>query len=225
MTTLGDTFARADNTDLNAANTGKTLNGSAATWQWTEVENDSQIASNRLSNVSTPANVLARAEQDLASSDHEVQAVLLNTTSATTTFTGLVARFSASAQDGYVMRTNQGNCWLYSMSAGTLTEIATVATGTGTASGVLCKLSCIGTSIVCTIDGVDVISVTDSTFTSGVRVGAFMRASGANRAKLESFFAQDVAGGTDDYTSQVLQLGNRNGIARVPTGGAGLIVF
>lgn len=190
MANLGDDFGRADNTDLNAANTGKTLNGSAGTWSWTEVANDSQISSNTLKNVTSGSDCYVRVEQDLDSVNHIVQANVSNAGSATTTSTWLIARFAAVATTGYGFRIRQADCFLYSIVAGVQTQIGTAATGA--TSAVLCKLSVNGSAIECFINGVSVISVADTTIVTGVRVGGLMRGGASARSTIDNFYAEDI---------------------------------
>jgi len=74
-TSIGDSFSRADNTDLNNSDTGKTLNGEAGTWQWNElVGTELAISSGTLRAENSPTATDARAEIDLASPDHYCQA-------------------------------------------------------------------------------------------------------------------------------------------------------
>ncbi len=191
-TTVADTFDRADNTDLNALDTGKTLNGSAGTWQWTEVLNNSQIVSNLWRNVTNGATVNVRAEQDLASADQQISGTV-SCTSVTTNFMGLLARYSAAADTHYRGRSS----FTGGSGSSIASVVAGVATGIGSnaataANGAELLLIVNGSSLDYQVAGVSVIALTDTGITGNLRAGAFCNAAGANRAGLSTWQADDL---------------------------------
>ena len=81
-TSFGDTFARADSADINASSSGKTKNGSAASWNWEGVELTTywSIVSNTLQRAVTthPGNLTIRIADDLLSSPDQKGSAKLN---------------------------------------------------------------------------------------------------------------------------------------------------
>jgi hypothetical protein len=192
-TTLGDTFDRSDDTNLNASNTGKTLNGSAGTWSWTEVANDSNIGTNSLRNVTTGVECYVRAEQDLSSDDHFVEGSVTATSSATTTRVFLLARFDSGATTCYAFRVRQGDVSLYSIVAGVQTQIANLTVATNAATAETAKLTVNGSAIEGFIAGVSQVSTTDTSITGNLRIGAATLGASAGRGRINSITAEDIS--------------------------------
>jgi hypothetical protein len=188
---IGDTFDRSDDTDLNASNSGKTLNGSAATWQWTETGGDAQIAGNLASNLSIGASVAyARAEYSLATVDHYVEVSAKLGVVASTTYVSLLIRYDSATQTYYELQTNNSGTTLYKVLAGTRTSIATSSdTLSGTSKTV--KLWASGSTISASFNGSTTISITDTSITAGTRTGIGLRGANVNRAQIVSFTAGD----------------------------------
>jgi hypothetical protein len=102
-TSFGDTFDRADNSDLNALDTGKTKDGSAGTWQWASITNSHTILNNLLHGGSDEGVCYSRIDDDLAGVDHKLLATFgTHTDDATEEQRGPCVRFSSSASTSYM---------------------------------------------------------------------------------------------------------------------------
>lgn len=179
MSIITDNFNRANQNPLGSSSEG---------WSWAVlVDTVFQIVSNA-ANGGTTAESVARAESDLSSSNHYVQATIggapLNW--------GLLARFSSSVVDTYYLAqaTSATTLDLYSRVAGTFNLIGTAGSLTIIATDII-KLQCNGTTISVFQNGVSRISVTDSAIAGNTRTG--MRA-GDNAQVYDDFSAADLAG-------------------------------
>jgi hypothetical protein len=194
QTTVGDTFDRADNADINASNAGKTLNGSAATWQWASVAGAAQIASNSLRNTSSSnIDVNLRAEQDLSSADQVISGTNFSTAAATNVF-GFAARYSAAADTYYRGRTTYtagAGSAIASVIAGVVTTLSTHPASSA-ASGEAMLFTVNGSSLVLRVTGVNVISITDTAISGYLRSGIFTRAGGSNRCGFAIWQVDDI---------------------------------
>jgi hypothetical protein len=201
-TDLGDTFSRGDDTDLNAADTGKTLNGAAGTWQWTEVLGDSQIVSNKLNSATGSVNNdLIRAEQDLSGSDHYCEIDRPSASGNSAQNSGAAARFATAATTAYVATQHGGST---TPSVETVLRLRKVVEGTYTdlGAGPTCpqvatkRLECNGSTIKSFSAGVEIESITDTAITSGTRCGSHALAgTGTNAGDRDNFYSEDLAAG------------------------------
>jgi len=165
---------------------------------WTEVAGDWDIVSNRaemMSNFGSTSRC-ARAESDLSSSDHYGQCSVVYTSSGY--FTGPAARFSSSAQTFY---SGQAHGHSFAATHEVVKVVAATRTSLGSASDpittpVTIKCECNGSTIRELSAGVQKVSLTDSTISSGTRCGIVAYdPSGSTNPQLDSFEAADLGGG------------------------------
>lgn len=187
---ITDDFNRADST---------TLTPSAEGWSWTETT--TPIASNidinaneaKAQNGSSAGSAaIARAESDLATTDHYAQANCFASGNAAAV-SGVCVRFDASAVTFYgcFLDQNDVSHEIHKRVAGTRTQLAAVTTPT--ASGLLIRLEVNGSNLEMFAAGVSLITTTDTSITTGVRTGITGAAVGAaNRAKWDNFEAGDL---------------------------------
>lgn len=204
-TTLTDAFTRADSTNLNAADTSKTLDGAAGTWSWTETTGDLQIVSNAIrATATTNQNNKARAEQDLSSADQQV--------SILTTFVNGVgvnkyahpaARFHVSDETHYTFfRLQFADVPSAANRTGLVKTVVGVSTDLdaqpqldvpGTSETVLVKID--GSTLSGTIDGVVRGGpLTDTAIAGNLRTGMVLNPAGASVAGviMDDFSAADL---------------------------------
>ncbi len=194
-TTFADAFTRADNTDLNAADTSKEKNGVAATWQWTETQGDSDIQSNELG-FDNDSFCFNRCEDDLSSDDMSSYATLNRAGTADFVRAGPVARHNASAVSAYFMQSQ------WTTSSGWDLQKVTTGTRTGIGAGIQSgtpatdekdEVTCDGSTIAMLVDDVSKDSVTDTSFSGQTRAGvAGFNNSGADRVFQKDWFCEDL---------------------------------
>jgi hypothetical protein len=193
-TTVGDTFDRADNTDLNASDSGKTLDGSPATWSWTETQNNLAIVSNAVRNDGSGSNnrASARADSDLSSSDNYVEGSI--PTAGTNNGRGACVECRYSSSDY--------TCYALDVIVHTVPQIAKVVAGVVTNLQALSagwttthvgRLEANGSSLTAYIDGSPQGSTTDTAISSGTRCGiAVLARSTSDGDQIQSFEAGDL---------------------------------
>jgi hypothetical protein len=189
---LGDTFDRADNTDLNASNSGKTYNGGAGTWSWTDVTGNGEILGNNLDVTSVDTQQFTRCEQDLSSDDHEA-ALVTGWSSIGTHRAFALTRFSPSVETCYTA-VAQEHVSVANMSmrvAGTPTELGEVTGVTWVNDDVL-KGVVSGSTVGVYKNGSMLAEVTDTTITGNLRVGVGLQSNAQARAYAQSWTAQDL---------------------------------
>lgn len=186
MATITESFNKADSTTL-----GPDLT-------WTEISGDCQVVSNRARGVNTGTGNAARADSDLASTNHYVQAAMYIALSSGHGC-GIIVRKDSSAtmtfymlwidSDGSVYRST-----FYKSVAGTLTAIGSTSTLAGFTSGDVIKLEVSGTTLTGYRNGSSFGSQSDSAISSGTRCGfrCYGNLSVAN-AEIDSFEAGDLA--------------------------------
>lgn len=183
--------------DFNRADGGLGANWTAVAGTWTIASN---VATRNAVVGSTPGS--ARYNTDLATSDNsaQVSVVALNASSDVMSV-GAACRFSSSAQTYYFVSlqvevNGTATINLGKMEAGTLTILASTATLT-TSFPETIKVQAVGSTIKAFRGGSEVLSVTDTSITTGTRVGLHgrRRASGASWSA-DNFYAEDVGGGT-----------------------------
>lgn len=186
-TTITENFNTADSGTL-----GPTLS-------WTEQTYDGfAIVSNEAQFLGTSSPLIARANTDLASTDHYAQVTITNNgTGGAVRYCGVIARKDSSTTQTYYVAyiKNGSNVGLYKCVAGSLTQLGSDAAITFGSAKVL-KLTCNGSTISVDYDGVNKISQTDTAITSGVRCGlaCYQSSSGITVNPLgDSFEAGDLA--------------------------------
>ncbi len=218
-TNFGDSFNRADNTDLNNSDTGKTKDGGAGTWQWNEVLGDTEIEDNEFHNVSTAAVAYARADDDLSSADHFCQGLTAVAGTAANAQWGPCARFASSANTSYMYMRN----WTTPLSAGTIILRKTVTgsrTNLGTSDTITvvvdeeikCKID--GTTLSGEHDDVEQDSITDTAITGGTRGGIYIFTSGLNQTAVDDWYCEDIAAAPSGFTPRSYPRGANRGVLR-----------
>lgn len=163
MTTLTDTFDRANQSGLGTSSQG--------TWSWTVTVGAMEINGNlAFPTTLSGGEVAARAESNLASDNHYAQAIL----GSVTTLDGwcVVARYSASVADTYYLAsvTNSTTLDLYKRVTGTFTQLGTASSLTLVAGDTI-KLECSGSNITIYQNGVSRVAVSDTAITGNLRTG------------------------------------------------------
>ncbi len=181
MATLTESFNTADSDTLGPDNT------------WVEDNGDFDIVSNKAEVITTPAIVFAEARiaTSLSTDNHSVQAKVEST--AASGAAGVMARKDASSTRTYYL----GDCdftanttRLYRCVTGNFTSLAAgVATTFSTNTQYLVKLSCIGTTILTSLDGTAKHSVSDTNITGNLQVGIRSDATGK---KFDELSAADI---------------------------------
>ena len=179
------------------ASSGTDINGDHT---WTKVQEASgagswQVDANRLRLASsTESYNTARAEVDLGTADHFVEAELELENGASNE-AGVCARFATSENTWYaaVMSPRNGSVYLVRCVNGTRTYIAsraeTIAAGTYTV-----RITCDGDQITGSFEGFSDLSVTDTGITTGTRWGAYGRSRGLIWGHWwDNFTAQDLS--------------------------------
>ena len=155
-TTITEDFNTADQNTL----------GPDLTWYSYAGTNAWQVSSNRAVRPGGAADYAtsARAESDLSSSDHYVQAECYGTN-----YPGVCARFSSSASTYYASDVSNTTIYLYRLSSGTYADITSVANTK--VDGQVVKLHCNGSTIKCYYNGAEKISVTNTVIAGNTRGG------------------------------------------------------
>lgn len=162
-TTYTEAFTRADSTSV----MGNDLT-------WTQVAGTFGTYSNTgFLNTDSVTYNLARAEHDLSSADHYSQLQLATPSGAltpgNTDFNGPAARHASAAQTCYMTSIFTTDQYITKVVAGTGTNLANAASTFGTT--ITYKIECNGSTIKGYNDGVEVVSVTDSSITGNTRCG------------------------------------------------------
>lgn len=191
MTTLSDNFNRADSSSLGA--------------NWTEVEGDLRIISNKVINVNGNERSYARHNSDLATSNHYAEILLgdVATPTGNTAVAEANVRGNSSDLARYVGRitnnTTGGKTYELASrsSSGTLASI-TSTTGTATSSDAFaCYI--VGTQLTLKKNGTTVLGpVTTTVITSGLRAGMTKTCGTSDTSdfSIDSWIAEDVASGS-----------------------------
>lgn len=161
-TVFTDDFNRA-NENLEASSDWERTVGSAG---------DLAISTNRVVSQSSGSTAYRCVGASLAD-DQYCQALITGGTSGTSG-PGVCVRYSASASTFYHFRwTESGGSFyaLFKSVGGSLTSLATSATGQPTPSADLFRLEVSGTSLTCKVNGSTVITHTDSSISSGPHGG------------------------------------------------------
>jgi hypothetical protein len=213
-TSVADSFNRSNNADLNASDTGKTLNGSAATWQWTDVQGtEGAIDSNQMRATNSFTGYAARAETDLSSADMRTVSRRVGQDDASRL--GVVyARYSAAANTAYAFyqrASTSSTHRLFKVVAGVETQIGSTVNAGATLTlpytfGVVSS----GSSITAEKDGSAIVGpVTDTAITGHVRSGLGVRAIGGSGlyVALDDFLAEDLVASVGRMTHSLCLMG------------------
>jgi hypothetical protein len=174
VTSFTDDFNRADSTNLGA--------------NWVEVSGDWSIVSNQLSPGAAGGTIVLRAAGAMATNDNSAQATIAATAVASQ---GVWCRGNASITQGYLWR-NNGTQWdLFSVVGGAFTSIGTYTAAA--VAGDVAKVQAVGTAIKGFVNGVQRVSVTSSTVTTGTSVG--IRSDSAGALRYDDFTGADVTAG------------------------------
>ena len=174
MASFTDDFNRADSTDLGAG--------------WVQVSGFWAIASNQLSPGSDGGTIILRAAGPMDSSDHSAQVTIAATTAASH---GVWCRGNSGISNGYLWR-NDGSSWdLFSVVSGTFNVIGSYAAAA--APGDVAKLQVVGSTIKGFVNGVQRVSVTDTSVAAGTSVG--LRSTSSAAIRFDDFSAADVTAG------------------------------
>lgn len=176
MASFSDDFNRPDNTDLGPS--------------WVEVSGDWSIVSGLLSPGAAGGVIILRAAGAMATSDHSVQVTIAATTAASH---GVWARGNSSGglSSGYLWR-NDGTSWnLFSVVGGSFTVIGTYAVAA--VAGDVAKLQVVGSTITAYVNGVQRVSVVDTSVATGTGVG--IRSESTSGIRFDDFAAADIVAG------------------------------
>jgi hypothetical protein len=174
VTTFIDDFNRADSTNLGP--------------DWVKVSGNWAITSGQLSPGSDGGTVIARSSISMDSSDNYAQAKITATVAASQ---GVWCRGSSDLSSGYLLRNNGDDWTLFSILGGSFFDIA-VYTAPAVVGDVV-KVQAVGNTIKGFINGVERISVTDTTVATGTYVG--IRCESTNSLRWDDFASGDVVGG------------------------------
>jgi len=222
-TSFGDSFNRADNTDLNALDTGKTKDGGAGTWQWNEVLGDSEIVSNAFQAVGGGgALVYARCDDDMSGVDHFCE-VDIGTLSLTSDQLGPCVRFASAANTSYMYMRNTASpatsstLILRKTITGSRTDIGTSDTVTATAGEKLeCRID--GSTLSGEHDDTEFDSITDTAITGGTRGGIYL----FSDLTADDWFCEDIAAGGPTIIGLATETSSALGITPLKTRAVGL---
>lgn len=167
---------------------------------WTELQGDIDVVSNEARSTTLGGIALARADSDLATDDHYVQASITNSaTQAGDALAGVVARKNSSAT---LTMYQLGGNWasdfvrLQKIVGGTTTTLGSdYAVTLNSATYYLFYLSCNGSALVGKIDGTQTHSLTDTAITANLRCGIRGVKATSGYHAWDSFEAGDIAVG------------------------------
>ncbi|WP_372344727.1 hypothetical protein [Streptomyces sp. KL116D] len=175
MANFSDDFARADSTDLGAG--------------WVEVSGDWSIVNGQLSPGSNTGTIIVRAAATVDTSDNYAQ-VTVSVPSAGAS-QGVWCRGTASLSSGYLWRSN-GSSWdLFAVTGGSFNVIGTYTADL--AAGDTARVQAVGSTIKGFVNGVQRVSVTDTSVTAGTYVG--LRSDSVSTIRYDAFIGADVVAG------------------------------
>ena len=188
MTTLTDTFDRADSDSLGTASGG---------FSWTETTGDVDIVSNHAECGTALAGGEARAESDLSTAYQYVQAsVITLPTVPVAEAVGLCTHFAAAARNYYVfyIRGDTNNYRLFRSDAGTYTQIGTTLTEAIPARPFTARIETDGSrNITGKINGTTKRTGTDTTYVANRRTGFYTtQLTAGQQTAIDDYEAGDV---------------------------------
>jgi hypothetical protein len=186
MATITESFNKA-----NADTLGPDLS-------WTEDAGDFDVVSNKAQDASAGlTHAWARADSDLDSDDHYVEAVL--NTSANDSFHGLMCRKDSTSTSTYYMF--QFDCGsnlvrVFKRVSGSFTSLANLSATINPSTNYTVKLQVSGSDIECFVDGGSVGTTSDATITGNLRCGLVgFYVTGGTVCTWDDFEAADLGGG------------------------------
>jgi len=183
--TITDNFDRGNQTGLGTSSEG---------WSWTILGSGSYDIASNAAQIANTSVAHARAESDLASSDHYAQATV--TIWTTSSGMAVMCRKDSSATLTYYMwfATNT-NHYLYKNISGSLTQLGSAVGGAPSVSEVM-RISANGSTIEgsSTTPTVGPVTVTDTAITTGTRAGfGYSYLGGAGTGSFDNWSAADLA--------------------------------
>lgn len=184
-------------------------NGALATVSggvWANVLGTVQVASNAVTQTGGPAgsDCIAAYNTTTGSSDNSSEADISTFTGVSTNAgdfmgVGVACRVNTAAGGSayFALRTSNGDIELYSLSAGTFSGILGSSALAVGAAGDHMKIQAVGTAVTVYWGGVSVISITNSTVTTGTMTGVYAYYQGANNTPsvtLDNFQGADIVG-------------------------------
>jgi hypothetical protein len=168
MASYSDNFNRPDSTNIG---------------NWTEIDDNWSIISNQLApGVATLGLVVYQSPLD--TSDHYAEIAM---PAATATSMGVFARSDVTGNTFYLWR-NNGSTWnLFSNVGGSFVSIGSYAAAA--TDGDVARIECIGSTIKGYVNGVERVSVTNTTITTGLYAG--LRSEASSTARYDNFLAAD----------------------------------
>lgn len=180
---------------------------------WTQLPWDAaRVVSNKARLDGTSSTLFARANSDLAGADHYAQIEFTEGgTGGATRWYGVMARKDSSTTHTYYVAfiKNSSHVALYKSVTGSLTQLGSDVSITFSAGAVL-KLSCNGSTISVDYAGVNKISQSDSSITSGTRCGLVASNSSSGITVYpegDNFEAGDLGGGAPALIPKVIFIG------------------
>lgn len=180
--------------------TNSTTISSGQDQPWTEVLNDSEVSGGLLRGVTGNTVKRNRCETVLSSVDHSCQATITHNSAGSTSRNNEVSiRFDSAADTSYQYRIAglDGGESIQKCVTGTFTSLTS---GARTNSLDTIYLEANGSSLQAKYAGANSLSVTDTSITTGVRVGAGGNGSGVTWG-LDSIVAADLAADDDSSSS------------------------
>jgi hypothetical protein len=185
MATITESFNKA-----NADTLGPDLS-------WTEDASDFDVVSNKAQDAgSAVTHAWARADSDLDSDDHYVEAVL--NTSANDSFHGLMCRKdSTTANTYYLFQLDAGSNLIrvFKRVSGSFTSLANLAATINTSTNYTVRMEVSGSDIECFVDGGSIGTTSDATITGNTRCGLVgFYVTGGTVCTWDDFEAADLGG-------------------------------
>lgn len=186
-TTLSDSFTYSDG-ELDTVSSGA----------WVSLaSNDWEVSSGAVDRIIPPDDSWSRFDSALSSDDHDVQLV---TTPQVTAWGAPMARFSNTADDGYIFIQRTGDSFLQRVDAGIRTDIGGGA-GTGESGSGTAKVETDGSAIEGFWDGASKRTATDTNITGNLYGGIHGRAD--STGIIDDWQAADLAAGGGVTTRSV----------------------
>lgn len=199
-TTIGDTFVEGSNAELSA----HTATGANGGFAWTELAGDLDViaADDVLENTATGESV-ARADQDLSSDDHYVQADITQADATDATSIGVIGRKDGTATATYYLgllrAAPSDTVQMYKRVSGTFTQLGGSSPSVTRGFPDTIKLEMDGSAIKFYYEGVEKLSATDTAITGNLRTGVrvFRSPSDTVKGRWDNFQAADLAGSAE----------------------------
>lgn len=160
---------------------------------WTEVTGDIDIVSNKAQSVTNAVSVVARANHDLSSANHYVQATVSMSNEGAASDPSIMARKDSSGTLTFMsmhIRGDTDTVTIYKVVADAYTALVAVGMAVAASTDYVCKFLCDGSGHSAFVGGIARTGLTDTSITTGTRCGirAFMS---SGNAKWDSWSASD----------------------------------